>query len=225
MIGTRECAAVTPILVGVSLLLILCRPIAAERLPIKTYTTADGLAHNNINRIVRDSRGFLWFCTFEGLSHFDGYSFTTYGVGRGLPSQVINDLLETREGQYWVATDAGLCRFNPKGVPGQHATNGARESAASNVMFAVYLPGEDAKSNQVTSLLQDRAGVIWCGTARGLYRLEQRDGQVEFRFIELGMPNIYGEGRNVTSINEDQRGALWIGSMNGVYRLLSGGRV
>ena len=224
MIGTRESASVNSILVGVSLLLILCQPIKAERLPIKTYTTADGLAHNNVNRIVRDSRGFLWFCTFEGLSLFDGYSFTTYGVSHGLPSQVINDLLETHEGQYWVATDAGLCRFNPKGIPGQRATNGARESAAPNVMFAVYLPGEDAKSKQVTSLLQDRAGVIWCGTARGLYRLEQRYGQVEFRFIELGMPAIYGEGRNVTSMIEDQRGALWIGSMNGIYRLLPDGR-
>ena len=29
-----------------------------ERLPLKAYTTADGLAHNVINKIVRDSRGF-----------------------------------------------------------------------------------------------------------------------------------------------------------------------
>src|SRR5258706_2591187 len=114
MIGTRECAPVAPILVGVSLLLILCRPIAAERLPISTYTTADGLAHNDVNRIVRDSRGFLWFCTFEGLSRFDGYTFTTLGVDQGLPSPAVNDLLETTDGQYWVATAAGLCRFNPK---------------------------------------------------------------------------------------------------------------
>jgi len=33
----------------------------AERLPIKTYTTADGLSQDSVNRIVRDSRGFPWF--------------------------------------------------------------------------------------------------------------------------------------------------------------------
>jgi streptogramin lyase len=55
------------------------QPGSAERLPVKIYTTADGLGHNSVNRIVRDSRGFLWFCTLEGLSRFDGYSFTTYG--------------------------------------------------------------------------------------------------------------------------------------------------
>jgi ligand-binding sensor domain-containing protein len=62
---------------------------SSSQLPIKTYTTADGLAQNAVNRIVRDSRGFLWFCAEEGLSRFDGYTFTTYGVeqdGNGLQS-------------------------------------------------------------------------------------------------------------------------------------------
>ncbi len=36
--------------------------VQAQHLPIKTYTTADGLAQNHVNRIVRDSRGYLWFC-------------------------------------------------------------------------------------------------------------------------------------------------------------------
>ena len=48
---------------------------SAETLPVKSYTTSDGLAHDRVNRIVRDSRGFLWFCTSEGLSRFDGYEF------------------------------------------------------------------------------------------------------------------------------------------------------
>src|ERR1041384_1641466 len=122
------------------------RNAVAEKLPIKSYTTADGLAHNNVSRIVRDSRGFLWFCTFEGLSRFDGYSFTSYGVAHGLPSQVVNDLLETRDGEYWVATSAGLCHFNPKGLAQQQRANEPRVSTSSNAMFTVYYPGADAKS-------------------------------------------------------------------------------
>ena len=76
----------------------------AERLPVKTYTVADGLAHNTVNKIVRDSRGFLWFCTEEGLSRFDGYTFTNYRTEQGLPHPSINDLLETHAGDYWIAT-------------------------------------------------------------------------------------------------------------------------
>src|SRR5690349_14495129 len=56
------------------LLLIAGTTVRTERLPIRIYATADGLAHNEVNRIVKDARGFLWFCTAEGLSRFDGYA-------------------------------------------------------------------------------------------------------------------------------------------------------
>ena len=59
--------------------------VRTERLPIRIYATADGLAHNKVNRIVKDSRGFLWFCTAEGLSRFDGYAFANFGTDQGLP--------------------------------------------------------------------------------------------------------------------------------------------
>lgn len=62
--------------IAVSSLLIPYVCALAERLPIKIYTPADGLAHEQIKRIVRDSRGFLWFCTADGLSRFDGYGTT-----------------------------------------------------------------------------------------------------------------------------------------------------
>src|SRR5438445_4721288 len=105
---------------GISLLfLIFVSSVAqAERLPLRAYTTADGLVHNTINKIVRDSRGFLWFCAEEGLSRFDGYSFTNYGTNEGLPHTSVKDILETHDSNYWVATNGGLAHFNPRGDPG-----------------------------------------------------------------------------------------------------------
>ena len=41
--------------------------LEARRLPIKTYTTADGLASDLVECAVQDRRGFLWICTAEGL--------------------------------------------------------------------------------------------------------------------------------------------------------------
>ncbi len=99
------------------LLLAVLTETRAERLPIKTYTTADGLARDHVNRIVQDSKGFLWFCTSEGLSRFDGYKFTNYGTEDGLAGRVVLDFLEARNGFYWVATDKGLCRFIPDALP------------------------------------------------------------------------------------------------------------
>ncbi|MBI1874227.1 MAG: hypothetical protein HYS05_10125 [Acidobacteria bacterium] len=83
-------------------------------MPVKTYTMANGLAHDQVERIVRDSRGLLWFCTLDGLSRFDGYRFTTYSTKDGLAFSYVNDLIESRRGVYWIATDAGgVSRFDP----------------------------------------------------------------------------------------------------------------
>lgn len=62
----------------------------AARLAVRTYTTADGLPRDTAYCIVQDSRGFLWFCTADGLSRFDGYGFTNYTTDDGLPNRVVN---------------------------------------------------------------------------------------------------------------------------------------
>jgi len=96
-------------------LIISLSPVSAERLPITTYTTSDGLGSELVGCMVRDSRGFMWFGTRAGLSRFDGQEFVTYSTGEGLPDPTVNDLIETRAGEYWIATNGGgVCRFDPR---------------------------------------------------------------------------------------------------------------
>jgi ligand-binding sensor domain-containing protein/two-component sensor histidine kinase len=209
-------------------LLVASSGASAEHLPIKAYTTADGLAHDVVNRIVRDSRGFLWFCTREGLSCFDGYSFRNYGIQQGLPSALINDLLETSAGVYWVATAEGLCRFNPLGHPEPISRNRPPVTdprSLSNAMFTVFSPAEDPRSKYVLCLLEDHAGgAIWCGTRNGLYRVEGGSGEVTITSTDLGIPD-YLESRFVECLVEDRLGALWVGTDSGLYRRRPDGRI
>src|SRR6266566_4656216 len=51
---------------------LLATSLGARELPIRSFTTADGLADNRVVRIVSDSRGLLWICTGGGISRFDG---------------------------------------------------------------------------------------------------------------------------------------------------------
>src|SRR5438552_877291 len=152
-------------------------PAYAQHLPVRTYTTADGLAHNLVFRVVRDSRGFLWFCTREGLSRFDGYRFTNYTTDQGLPHGDITDLVETRRHVYWVATVGGLYRFNP---------DSSRSSNHEQPMFLVHHPS--ARTRVITKLYEDRQGRLWVGTSSGLYTLKEADGHVTFDFVDMGMP-------------------------------------
>ncbi len=189
-----------------------------ERLPLKAYTTANGLAHNVVNKIVRDSRGFLWFCTNEGLARFDGYSFTNYGTNEGLPHPSINDIVETSEGDYWVATNGGLCKFNPRGVPTSNLTL-AHNGSESAPMFTVIAPlDNDRFGRAINTLLQDRTGTIWCGTSRGLYRVEKLGERVQLLSVDLGIPSEYAEQKFINALLEDRHGTLWIGAASGLYR-------
>jgi signal transduction histidine kinase/ligand-binding sensor domain-containing protein len=168
------------------------------------------LAHNEINRIVRDSRGFLWFCTAGGLSRFDGYSFTNFGADQGLGHANVSDLLETRNGEYWVATNDGLFRFNPKGAAGEK-----NEGA----MFSVVVPDTQADpAIPINVLLEDHSGAIWCGTRQGLFRLIQTSGGVRLRSVEIGIPPDYALQRFVADVVEDKYGSLWIATPSGLYR-------
>jgi ligand-binding sensor domain-containing protein/two-component sensor histidine kinase len=202
--------------------------LLAEQLPIKIYTTSNGLVSNKISRIVRDSRGYLWFCTEQGLSRFDGYRFTNYTMDEGLPDNEVNDLLETRNGDYWVATGKGLCRFYPSGgaFPANLRDTDARQSKANaNAMFVVYHPGEGRRASAIKTIYEDKSGTLWCGTWQGLYQVELTDQQVNFRFVNIGIPIDQAESYVVRSLLEDKKGALWIATANGLYRLFRDGRV
>src|SRR5215510_2513346 len=74
----------------------------AERLPVKSYTSADGLGSSFVNYLMRDSRGFMWFCTRDGLSRFDGARFVTYRVGDKNAPPGIEGIYQTRYGDYWI---------------------------------------------------------------------------------------------------------------------------
>src|SRR5262249_27591342 len=155
-----------------------------------------------------------------GLSRYDGYAFTNYGVEQGLPGGEVNDLLETRDGEYWVATFSGLCRFNPKGhlpsaargpLPTDQnndrrvADGGQRET--DDLMF--FSPNDQSRIGSVNALLEDRTGVVWCGAGQGLYRLEHKDGQWLLRFVEIGLPREVEKDMRVRALVEDRQGTLW----------------
>jgi signal transduction histidine kinase/ligand-binding sensor domain-containing protein len=205
----------------------LAAPGRAERPPLKAYTTADGLAHDSVNKIVRDSRGFLWFCTAEGLSRFDGSRFKNYTQDQGLPHRNINDLLETRAGDYLVATSAGVSVFNPRGTAYRWNVLESRleQTSADQPLFRTFLPpaAGSPTNTVILSLAEDGHGRIWAGTADGLFRLERAGDSWTFR--EVAIQGFKNPPNEITGLITDASGDLLVGCAKGLFRIASNGRL
>jgi signal transduction histidine kinase/streptogramin lyase len=68
------------------------------------------------------------------------------------------------------------------------------------------------------SLVETRDGAIWCGTRKGLCRLERRATASVLVMVDVGMPSHTPEERYVNDLLEDRFGTLWCATPNGLYR-------
>src|SRR5215831_21394382 len=161
---------------------------SAEHLPIKSYTSADGLGIGAVKRIVRDSHGFLWLCTQNGVSRFDGTRFVSHSVeSTGIPFGSTNDLLES-DGAYWVATNAkGVWRVAASSVSSTLKIRSVPPGRAEPPQFKVYPVGDEPASNRVNVLYRDGAGRLWAGTDAGLFRMDDLHSAGKFHPVPLGL--------------------------------------
>jgi len=180
----------------------------AAELPLKLYTVADGLPYNHVQCIYPDSHGFLWFCTEDGISRFDGTRFVNIRMDQGLPYPVVNDVLEYPRGVYWIATNGGLARFDSSGLPTRTLRVGS-------------IPG----ANRVNALYRDRRGIFWIGTDGGLFTLAEKGEHVSFEPVTLGLSGHADGVVQIWAFGEDAEGSLWIGTKYGVLRVLPDRRI
>jgi len=102
-----------------TVLLLLAMPVAAlADYMFKTLDAKNGLTSSQINCILKDSRGYMWFGTPAGLYRFDGYTFRNFQCdsqdGSSLPDSYINSIQEALDGSLWVSTPTGYCLYHPQ---------------------------------------------------------------------------------------------------------------
>lgn len=88
----------------------------SNQLYFKQFNTDDGLSQASVNCILKDSRGFMWFGTEDGLNRFDGSRFKIFrnqaDDSTSLRGNTILSIVEDKQGNIWVGTSEGLNRFD-----------------------------------------------------------------------------------------------------------------
>ena len=122
--------------------------INGQNMSFRTVSVEDGLSNNFVRKIYKDSHGFIWVGTLNGLDRFDGISFKPY-IKPNEQKGLVYDLLETEPDHLWIATAMGVWKL-----------------AYDNEQFTrIDLPDNCT----VYDLSTDGNGNILAGTSLGLY--------------------------------------------------------
>lgn len=95
------------------LLTILLANPTAGAYEINYLTNLNGLPSNTVYKIFKDSQGFMWFATFNGICRFNGISFTTFHIDTPRLENAVTDIVETNNHKILFGTKKGLYVVNP----------------------------------------------------------------------------------------------------------------
>ena len=77
----------------------------------------NGLSHNQVNTIYKDSEGFMWFGTLSGLNRYDGYDFKIFKHNPQDTSSLVDDyisnIFEGPKNKLWIVTRNGVNIYDP----------------------------------------------------------------------------------------------------------------
>ena len=176
-------------------------------------TSEQGLSQNTIGCILQDSRGFMWFGTWNGLDRYDGYNFLVFKSDNqqgGLSNNFIYSICEDKDGNIWAGTKNGLNKID-------HETN---------TITTFYHNANDVNSisgNTVNTLFCDKLGAIWVGTAaNGLDKISYDRVGEKYTFTHYTNDRTTVNslpGNEINSILQDKNGFLWVGTNSGLGKM------
>jgi two-component system, sensor histidine kinase ChiS len=167
---------------------------------MQNFNTEHGLALSSILSGFKDKAGNLWFGTFgNGVSKYDGKSFTNYNSSNGLIHNLIEAITEDREGNIWFSTYGGISKYN-------------------GVYFENFTTEHGLPDNHINKILIDKGGNIWVATRGGLSRYNpDKSDNGKSQFINYEDKNGI-TGNYARWIIEDRNGNLWISGLRGVFK-------
>ncbi|MEL6255565.1 MAG: two-component regulator propeller domain-containing protein, partial [Bacteroidota bacterium] len=77
----------------------------------KQYTVEDGLQSNDINYIMQDSKGYIWFVGDGAALKYNGREFKEINFGG-----FANRLWEDSNGRFWLCAMGAIARLDERGV-------------------------------------------------------------------------------------------------------------
>jgi signal transduction histidine kinase/ligand-binding sensor domain-containing protein/CheY-like chemotaxis protein/AraC-like DNA-binding protein len=196
---------------------ILCFSAFADE-PMKSkmrpYSTEDGLSHDGVLCITKDSEGFMWFGTWDGINRFDGTNFVTYKARPGdqskLKNNKIRNIVEDKHGYLWIKTyDNKVYRFD--------------KSSESFLAITATTSGEPLNNIVVEKTVSTSLGDTWLLTEdQGLVSIVDRKLAKQpfvYNFQNRRKDKFKIPSNHINFLFEDANKKVWAGSDKGLFCL------
>lgn len=179
---------------------------------VKSYTTKDGLAGDNIRSLLLDSKGYLWIGTPDGLSILNTKDDSIIDVTQilkdyGIDDIYIEEIYEDRDGIYWIGTfiGGGLIKIDPNSTsePLKNYKNTDGENGRNNNNI-----------NTIRSIVEDKYGYLWIGTNYGLNKFDKINEKFTTYTQKDGLAN-----NTVYGVLLDNKNNPWVSTNNGISKL------
>ncbi|MGH7450322.1 MAG: two-component regulator propeller domain-containing protein [bacterium] len=191
---------------------------AGQTINFERISIEQGLSQSSIQCILQDRKGFMWFGTADGLNKYDGYRFTVYKNNPDNPNSLSDNWVSSI---YEDPDEVGRVLWIGTGNQGLNklVLSKAEGSDREKEKFTPYKNNSDnpnsLSDNVVTSIYEDRSGVLWIGTwGGGLNKFDREKEKFTHYKNNPNNPKSLS-GNHVFSIYEDRSGVLWIGTWGG----------
>ncbi len=166
--------------------------------------TEQGLSQGSVYAMHKDSRGYLWIGTQDGLNRYDGTRVEIYrqreGDARSLRGRYVNSIKETPDGDLWIGTETCLNHYH-------RSTND----------FTHIFPtlNINRKTASHVSVFSTTHTEIWYWSLKeGIVRYNYRTGTKRIFFDDFTFDFDYFVSQHDAFF--DLRGRLWIQANSGI---------
>lgn len=221
--------------------LLLPFSVFSQEFTFKHYGKESGISQETIHKILKDSDGFIWIGTQDGLNRFDGSNFSIFKKERNNPNSIsgnfINDVLDDGQ-RLWVATRNNGLNYYDKKKDAFFKANASEDNCVGMVMDAnetiyagfykegiaifstqngkvleIIIPEFSIFKDKIITTLQILNHIeLWVATNEGkIYIVNLSKPQTDIQTIDF--TRFF---QNVNVIFQDHRD-IWIGTEKGLF--------
>ena len=171
-----------------------------EQLQFSRLDISNGLSHNQVNCILKDAGGMMWFGTLSGLNRYDGYEFKSFkhdpGDTTSLSDDFITNIYDFPGELLYIDTRGGPNIYDP-----------STETFSRNVN--PYFKNLHIGATPIRDILKDKHGDFWFNAVKkGIYIYRPGTGITTLLRCNGTKNGLSASG--ISALQNDPKGNIWV---------------